>query len=142
MFRQGQSYDLNLGHGPSDPTQNASDPPPNHTVPSAEVPMSHPLALSYVNFSFTANEDAELQESVTDAPTALPVANRFTNDFTGKRIMTEVQWRNLDVFVQDRRGPKQILRSLNGYVNSKQMMAILGPSGAGKSTLLNTIAGQ
>lgn len=94
--------------------------------------MTHPLALSYVNFSFTPNDGDELQATVIDSPVRS----------TSSHIMTEVEWRNLDVFVNDRNGSKQILRSVNGYVNNTQMLAILGPSGAGKSTLLNTIAGK
>ncbi|XP_022899901.2 ATP-binding cassette sub-family G member 4 [Onthophagus taurus] len=40
-----------------------------------------------------------------------------------------------------RKGTKQILHEINGYLPQGQLIAIMGPSGAGKSTLLNVLSG-
>ncbi|KRT86046.1 ABC transporter ATP-binding protein [Oryctes borbonicus] len=40
-----------------------------------------------------------------------------------------------------RKGTKEILHKINGYLPQGQLIAIMGPSGAGKSTLLNVLSG-
>ncbi|XP_066251768.1 ATP-binding cassette subfamily G member 4-like [Euwallacea similis] len=54
----------------------------------------------------------------------------------------DIQFQDLTYTVpQGKRGPKLILRSVNGHFKPNQLTAILGPSGSGKSTLLNVLAG-
>eukprot|EP01135_Chromosphaera_perkinsii_P001219 Nk52_evm18s162 gene=Nk52_evmTU18s162 len=59
----------------------------------------------------------------------------------------KLAWTNINYSVpaqKDREGSgeKQILRDMNGIMNSGEVTALMGPSGAGKSSLMNIIAGR
>lgn len=54
-----------------------------------------------------------------------------------------LSWKELTVTVTDaKRNKKKILDNVAGYVEPRQMLAIMGPSGCGKSTLLDSLAGR
>ncbi|CAH0560474.1 unnamed protein product [Brassicogethes aeneus] len=58
------------------------------------------------------------------------------------RPLVNLEFQDLSFSVpQGRKGPKLILRNVNGQFKSRQLHAIIGPSGAGKTTLLNILAG-
>lgn len=126
MVRKGNSYKM-------------SDEVPFTTDSSSVVmkPLSstdNPNDLSYVNYSFNAEEIDQVKPY--ENGNTFPMSEKVNS-----KVTTEVRWKNLEVFVNGLKGPKQILKSVNGYASNLEMMAIMGPSGAGKSTLLNTIAG-
>jgi ABC-type multidrug transport system ATPase subunit len=51
-------------------------------------------------------------------------------------------WSDLSIGVTLAEKPKGLIRSMNGSVQSGEVIAILGGSGAGKTTLLNSLAGK
>lgn len=115
MFRSSDSYDLQYRTS----SINLCD---NRT----QINVADPRPFSYVNPSFASEEANHLKVCIDNC-----VDPSNSNRPNQQQVITELQWKNLDVFVQDRKGPKQILRSVNGFVDNTKMMAILGPSGAG-----------
>lgn len=58
-------------------------------------------------------------------------------------VPATLSWRSLSVTVRDNKGAERhILKSVEGLVEPRHMLAIMGPSGCGKSTLLDTLAGR
>jgi len=64
-----------------------------------------------------------------------------------------LQWKNLNLSILEKdpkksgfcnpvMEQKKILRNINGYAKSGQLLAIMGPTGCGKTSLLNVLAGR
>lgn len=57
--------------------------------------------------------------------------------------LATVTWRDLSVAVKDVKGnTKTILKGISGFVEPRQLLAIMGSSGSGKTTLLDSMAGR
>ncbi|KAI5303915.1 hypothetical protein KEM56_007064 [Ascosphaera pollenicola] len=49
-------------------------------------------------------------------------------------------WQNINYFVPVKKGQKQLLKDVQGYVRPGRLTCMIGASGAGKTTLLNALA--
>jgi len=62
--------------------------------------------------------------------------------YTQHRKLLHLEWKDLGCRYSTDQGPKVVLKSVTGYVDPGEMIALMGPSGAGKSTLMDILAGR
>ncbi|KAF7130319.1 hypothetical protein RHSIM_Rhsim10G0165000 [Rhododendron simsii] len=78
--------------------------------------------------------------------------NLGSESFEDKSLKAQWSWRRLPLWAvttgllvdgggQEGGGCRGILQGFTGYVELREVLAIMGPSGFGKSTLLNALAG-
>jgi len=82
-----------------------------------------------------ANADQDLEAKTPKSPA---VFKFISSDTTSSNL----KWNDVDLSVQTKKGRKEILKRVTGYLNSGELTCILGPSGSGKTTLLNVLSGR
>ena len=68
--------------------------------------------------------------------------NRRGSDWTMKDAYAKFEWEGVKYSVKTKKGPKEILKGIDGGLGGGELCAIMGPSGSGKTSLLNVLAGR
>jgi ABC-type multidrug transport system ATPase subunit len=73
--------------------------------------------------------------------TTVPNARRGS-DWAIKDAYAKFEWEGVKYSVKTKKGPKEILKGIDGGLGGGELCAIMGPSGSGKTSLLNVLAGR